>query len=318
MQRAALGGTFAILLISTLHAPFARAQTEAARGLEERRSELYREGMSFARAGRWTDAVERFREVIAIRSTPKARIAVAVAEENLGRLAAAERSYLAALAGARVVGASDDESTALVALRVLSPRVPRVTLALPSGVDAIRVSVDGQPAAYDGREIAVDPGRHTLIVEAQGRRRYETAVDLEERDRKRLVVLLPTTEDRQTPSRGVSASFVGAAVVTAAGLAGAGVGIALWAAGKGREADLDADCPAKQCPDTRREELAPTIDSAHDMIVAGNVLFAIGLGTAALGGAWLAMAASSGGPAGRRSSTTVRLGLGSVQARTSF
>jgi hypothetical protein len=264
-------------------APIAEAE-------EERRAALYKDGVALADQGRWAEAAERFRDAIAIRSAPKALVALAVAEENLGHLVAAERLYGQAVAEARTAGLGEDEATALTALRLLTPRVPRVALALPRDVPVTSLLVDGKPAAAQDGELVLDPGVHEIEIDAAGYEHYRTRVTLKEGSRERLNVRLARTAapapvappaDRRTAS-----PPVGALVLLGLGAAVAGTGMALWAIGKGRENDVSARCPDDRCPEQERAELQPEIDGAHDNIVAGNLLVLGGALAAAAGGTW--------------------------------
>src|SRR5262245_16871793 len=61
--------------------------------IERERTGLYKEGVALAEAGRWGEALERFQHVVAIRSAPRALMALAAAEEHVGRLVSAKRTY---------------------------------------------------------------------------------------------------------------------------------------------------------------------------------------------------------------------------------
>ena len=68
-----------------------RAQPSAAD--EERRTRLFKEGKAAADSSQWVEAVEKFRKVVAIRSAPKALIALVVAEEHMNHHVAAVAAY---------------------------------------------------------------------------------------------------------------------------------------------------------------------------------------------------------------------------------
>src|SRR5450631_3529256 len=109
MSRRALGllttATGAVLMMS---AGLSQAQPSpvspsavASGDPEARRSALYRDGVSFADAGRWEEAVAKFREVVAIRSAPPALFTLGQAEEHVGRYVSAKRAYAKAQSDAQ-------------------------------------------------------------------------------------------------------------------------------------------------------------------------------------------------------------------------
>ena len=79
---------FAILLAAALPAA---AQPSGAD--EERRTRLFKEGKAAGDAGQWAEAADRFRQVVALRSAPKALIALGVAEEYLGHFVVVHKVY---------------------------------------------------------------------------------------------------------------------------------------------------------------------------------------------------------------------------------
>lgn len=97
--RAAAGvvALLAVLLAKEMPAVAEPSASPAPVGSEERsedwRTELYREGVAAATAGLWTEARDRFRQTLAIRSSPKVLFSLAQAEEQLGQVASAQADY---------------------------------------------------------------------------------------------------------------------------------------------------------------------------------------------------------------------------------
>lgn len=145
---------------------------------EAERTALYNEGMTLANAGRWDEAVVRFRQVVAIRSAPPALFTLAQAEEHVGRLATAQRAYESALRDARASGNTTVAEAAATALTAIEPRVPRIVvrLAAPpaSGASA---TIDGANVALD-EPTWIDPGEHVVAVRAPDRRPFESRVSV--------------------------------------------------------------------------------------------------------------------------------------------
>src|SRR3954470_13906557 len=97
------------LLALTL-ANHATAQTSvgsSATDREQERTVLYREGVALAEAGRWADALAKFERVVAIRSAPRALMALGTAKEKAGKWIRAKHTYETTLADAKAAAEAD-------------------------------------------------------------------------------------------------------------------------------------------------------------------------------------------------------------------
>jgi hypothetical protein len=131
--------------------------------------------------GRWGEALEKLGRVAQVKLTPGVRYHTALCEEHLGRLVAALNDYKAAAAEARVERAGD--VLRLVDRRVAdsTERVPRITIVLVPSVHDATVRLDGQPIATDEAVLA-DPGTHSIVADAPGRRTSATTITVQEHD----------------------------------------------------------------------------------------------------------------------------------------
>lgn len=149
----------------------------------ERLRTLYREGVEAATAGRWSDARDRFRAVLAIRSSPKVLFSLGQAEEQLGQVASAQADYGSALQGAKAAGEGEVVTAAEQATAAIAPRVPHVRVVVTgasAGVERLAsATLDGQAVAV-GAAVAVDPGSHRLVVSAPGMREAVASVAIVE------------------------------------------------------------------------------------------------------------------------------------------
>jgi hypothetical protein len=176
-RRLAQGAVLAALAAGELTAaaqpPPAPAPDQAA---QDRRTALYGEGVNAATAGRWTEARDKFRAVVAIRSSPKVLFSLAQAEEQLGQVATASADYGRALEGARATpGESEVVAAADQAQRALAPRVPHVRVVVSGSTAPPTATLDDQPIAV-GTVIALDPGAHRVVVSATGMRQATASV----------------------------------------------------------------------------------------------------------------------------------------------
>src|SRR5678815_4359361 len=128
------------LLVAGGRPALAQAPDEA---VEKERTDLYKAGVALAEAGQGGEALDKFQRVVAMRSAPRALLALASAEEHVGRLVSAKRTYVKARDDAR---AEKDEALAGkadAALAALDPRIPRLALLLPAGAEGAEARLEG-------------------------------------------------------------------------------------------------------------------------------------------------------------------------------
>ena len=296
------------ILAAVLCALSAWADSPPSAGDEARRRALYRQGKALVAAARWPEAAAKLRAVIAIRSAPKALIALAVVEEQLGHLREAKRLYRQAQLDAMALGLDRDAAAAAERIQQVDPRLARFTLEVPAGVRAL-VSVDGEPRFPAAGTLELDPGRHEIQVTAKGYRPYRTSRLVEEGDRRQLAVVMTRLEpsepaqgaadDRQEADRAEAPWPIGPMVLGGTGVALAAVAIGLWVDGSSKDQALRDTCSKwtlgaseTVCP----AELRSDAEDAEAEIIAGNVL--MGVGGAALAGAvlwWLLLPSADEG-----------------------
>jgi hypothetical protein len=169
-----------------------------------------------------------------------------------------------------------------------------VEVALPSvvihaadatGTDVLgaRILVDGKSleGASSGRAVPLDPGEHTLRVEA-GERVVEQRVLIRQGEHDRLISLRFPAETKavrgSVPAGAWVLGGVGAAAVT--------TGVVLWIAGRSEHGTLVATCGVTHSCDES------AVDRARTKLVVGDIVFGVGL--AAVGAAvWWGVAGSS-------------------------
>ena len=311
-----------------------------AAGPEAQRTELYRQASEAAAAGRWTEARDKLRAAVAIRSSPKVLFSLAQAEEQLGQVASAQADYGRALEGAKAAGEGEVVAAAGQAVAAIAARVPYVRVVVTGGSPGAGIeqrasaTLDGQPVAV-GTPVVVDPGAHRVVVSAPGMRQVATSVAISERQQLDVPVRLqaaealggapaepaptapapvavplpPAAPAEPAPSAGDGAGpwrTVGL-VLAAAGVVGLGVGAAFGVESMSKHGDAQKACPGATCPDAAGASLW------HDAVTAGNastVAFVVG-GVVLAGGAVLWLAA----PRSQDTGPQVGLGPGSVQLR---
>lgn len=154
-----------------------------------------------------------------------------------------------------------------------------------SGADVLggKLTVDGAPleGALSGRAIALDPGEHALQIEA-GERVVEQRILVRQGEHDRLITLRFPVEAAPT-ARSIP---TGAWVLGSLGGAGLTAGALLWAVGRSERSTLYSTCGVTHACD------AAAIDQARTKLVAGDIVF--GVGIAAVGAAvWWGVTGSS-------------------------
>ena len=179
----------------------AAAQAPAGGGdREAQRTQLYKEAVDLANAGRWADAAEKLQAVLAIRSSPKVRFTFGQAEEHVGKLATAYDAYAQALADAEAAAETDVADTAGRALRALGPRVPVVRVKVTGvGASSATATID-EHAAKLGEPVRVDPGDHVVQVTAPGARAAQSNVTVAEGQRVEVPVELVAEDFNTAPA----------------------------------------------------------------------------------------------------------------------
>lgn len=223
----------------------------------------FQRGIELEQASNWSEAIQLFREVGAVRMTPQVRFHIAYCEEGLGRLVTALGGYELAHGEADQVGADfkNEVETAVTSLRA---RIPKLFIERGPGADAAAVQLDGIDlgASSVGVEVPLDPGPHAVTAVAPGYLPFNVTADLKEREVTRIVLELKpepvaavAADDRrdrgtraaQEPSPDRTIPYVVGGVGIAA-IAGAGV---LFALRQATAAELEKDCPNKNaCPES--------------------------------------------------------------------
>lgn len=192
----------ALTLALVLRAGPALAQSDDALAAAR---QLFTEAVADEGAKRYEAALDKFRQVAAVRETPNVRYRIGTCLEALGRNAEALGSYDATVRqGATDPTASDVVQAARERAAKLDSAVARLAVELPAGApEGVEVRIDG--AEVDAKSLAataipLDPGHHTLSATAPGRAPFETAVVLQAGSHVAIAVTLPEAAPTPPPS----------------------------------------------------------------------------------------------------------------------
>jgi tetratricopeptide (TPR) repeat protein len=286
---------------------------------EQERTALYRQGLALAEEGRWSEALVKFELVVAIRAAPPALVALARAQEEVGRLALAKRTYHRVLEEAHATPTAPalvEKATA--AITSLEARVPRVVVRIPANVVSPQATIDGQSIAVDARGAEVDPGRHQVVVSASGKTPFEATIVVDQRQVKEIVaVLTPAPSSADERPRAISA--VPPANEARASEAASDGGSTRWVLAGGGAAALiaggiiyglarsDYNRAASQCP-TKIDcpaDVGTRGNDARTRMFTGEIVGGVGLFAVVGAAGWWAWQQSARAPAGATSSDAV-------------
>jgi hypothetical protein len=209
MQTRSFRFTNLVLFVSPLafalalaFAPSAHAQVGDAERAGAR--ELFKEGDTLQRAGKFAEALDKFQRAQQVFAAPTNVLRIAECDAALGRLVESAEAYREVLrtplpaSAPPAFQAAVDQAKA--ELSQVEPRVPKLVVQVqPAGVQGPQMQIDGQnvPGALIGEPMLLDAGPHKLVIIAPGFGSTEQQVDLKERETKTINVPL-------TPLSGVT------------------------------------------------------------------------------------------------------------------
>jgi len=280
---------FSVTVLSTMPA-VAQPKHPGGGEQEAERTKLYKKAVEAANAGRWSEAAETLRAVLAIRSSPKVRFTLGQAEEHASQLLAAYDAYTQAVADAEAAGEPDVVATVRGALQALAPRVPSVRVTVTgTGAGAATAAIDAKSAVL-GQPVRVDPGSHLVAVSAPGAKSSTTTISVVEGQQLDVPVALEAEGPASSSANAANAATEGGGGFpwSTAGLIGAGVGVA--GLGVGSYFGLDAisknnasnksGCNGNDCTAAAfatREAARSSATASTALFVAGAVLAAGGV-----------------------------------------
>ncbi len=252
---------------------------------------LVTDGRKAMKDKRWADAVVALKKAERLDPTPALSVELAQAQVAAGKLTEAQRTLLSVAPAAG--GADLVKKAAKKALDDLKARVPTVKV-IVAGPPAAQVSTLVDGIEVDGDEIPLNPGDHTISVEAKGYAPAEKDVHLAEgaRQEVRLQLVARAAVAAEGQGQAPKGSRVPGVIVTSIGAAGVLVGgvfggLAFKATSTAKAQCQGDVCPASAGPDVSRSKTYGNV--ATGMLIAG--------GAVAVTGIVLIIAAPGGGKA---------------------
>jgi hypothetical protein len=176
------------LAVLLLTASVAEAQSSTDTELAQ---SLFERGRALMTAGKYAEACPVLAESQRLDPGGGTLLNLAFCHEKEGKNAKAWSEYNVALGGAVKDGRKDREDLARQRIAALEPTLSHLTVAVPSPVDGLVVSLDGVtlgPAAW-GVATAVDPGSHRVMATVSGLTTFDRSIDVHENGDSQVVTI---------------------------------------------------------------------------------------------------------------------------------
>jgi len=239
--------------------------------------------------GDFASACEKFAESHRLDPAPGTLLNLALCHEKTGRIASAWEGFR------QVADMLHDERVDFARTRSssLESRLPWLTLHLPNeATDGVRVFRDGIElgSASLGIPLPVDPGTHTLVVEAPGRLRSTRTISMREAQRQDVTLDLgpdqpvstpapprrPKPASESPPSNDHTWTWVAGGI----GVAGVATSLATGALAVSSKRTLEAHCVDRRCDDQGLDAANAGRTYATISTVSGAVgVLGLGVGT---------------------------------------
>jgi len=267
--------------------------------------EEFRRGLSLEAAGKYEEALEVYKAVALVKSTPQVRYHIAFCQETIGDWVDAVGSYRLALADANDAKVKDVAKESEAAIAKLEPKIPTLTITRGDGAEAAKVVLDGTelgPASI-GTAIQMNRGSHTVEASAPGHEPSRQEVKLDEGSKESVSLTLKVIPDAPVQAggspiqggdepvkKGPSALIPIGATAVALGVASLAVSGAFFGLRQSAINKLNAACgPDKQqCP----ADLQATATHGKLYASVSTATFAAGAAAVGLGGVLLIVEAS--------------------------
>lgn len=244
-----------------------------------------REGQRLVKQKKFEEARDAYQKSLEINDSPDTRIRLALAEAELGHLLEA-RDHLKTVLEAKKLSFMS-RTKAKAQLSKLEKRIPTLTLELPKGFSG-SVWIDDEEVSSGSlaAPIEVNPGSHKVRAEATGYQEFSETVELEEKDKKNLTVLLteapatdvaPPPEQKPKEKKSSGGGNALAWVSIGIGVVGVGVGTYMGLQARSTRQDLDHNCDNDVCSESDRE-LYDKGKSQANVATVGFIVGAVGIG----------------------------------------
>jgi hypothetical protein len=305
-------------VVAFAQAPPADAPVAAPKEVQ-RSMELFEEGRRLVQGGNCDAAIPKFLESVRFYESIGARLSAAECYATKTPLAAWQQYKQAQLFAAR----REDERAKFASdgAAALEPRLALFRVAMPSALQLVEIRVDGktlEPFYLQGGPFAVEPGKHTIEVVANDKRRWSGSIDVKTGS---ISTVTPDFDKPSAPSQSGTPPIPTTAegdgstqrtlglVIGGVGIVGLGLGAVFGIVASGKLDDAKAACGGyPTCDPQNRTEIDAANDSAKSAALVSTIGFVAG-GVALAGGIVLYVTAPKG--SGARASIGPMIGQAS-------
>jgi hypothetical protein len=284
-----------VILALALSPTVAHAETN-----QEKATALYEQAKTLVADGNWEAACPKLLESKKLVPDMKTVYRLAECYEHVGKLASAWRNYQEAAIAAAKAGETAKGRAALDRAAAIEPNLGRLRFSSKAPANAV-LKVDGDvvPAPWADTSFTVDPGEHTIDVEAPGKKPFHATVKTAEGTTPFAIPALEAAEGSapptstepapiappppETPNEPASTPMsmrtkIGWALL-GTGVVATGIGGWVALSAKSKYHDADSHCPQSGCDDIG---FAQTNDARSQANVA-TIVMGAGLAIGAAG-----------------------------------
>jgi hypothetical protein len=256
---------------------------------EQERSALYHEGVEMAEQGRWSEALQKFQSVVALRSAPAALIALGTAQEKLALVASARRTYARAHDDALAIHDQALAEKAALKFAALQARVPHLTIRMADKDAVPSVTIDSERVEVPAEGIEIDPGDHRVVVTVAGQQPYEQRARIAEGEKKELWV-----DFGRATKAGSKGPPTGPIILGSAGLVATVAGAVVYFNARSTYNDAQWNLTTGCAGDLHcQEEAVRRGNDARTPALLGSIVALTGVASIAGAGLWWALSASA-------------------------
>jgi hypothetical protein len=265
---------------------------------------LFDEARKLLAAGRVEEACPKFAESQRLGPAPGTMLNLAVCYEREGKLATAWEEFLQTQAQARNDHRKDREKIASDHLSALEPRLPKLTVTVPTAslTNGLEVVVDTVPLGSASWDVAapINPGEHIVTASAPGKKGFSLSFHIGEAERREIAVPVllddavlpaasasssaatrPVSEVPPAPENSSNSLRTAGFALGGLGIVGLGVGIAFGLRARSQWNDSQASCPNAACDADGSQLSHDAAKSARFANVGfGLGILGLGVGTA--------------------------------------
>jgi hypothetical protein len=264
------------------------AAAQAVPAASEAAERAFTEGLSLMDAGRYVEACAKLETSEALAPASGTLLNLADCYEHLGRIGSAWQLFERAAERALASGKTERERVARARAALLAPRLSRISLYSSGHVPAgLTVELSGRelPASQWGKPLVVDPGTHSLLLRAPGRKTLSTTLGpIAEGGTAAFALpalqLAEPAPDAREP--GLDAQQVGAVLGAAASVVFVATGTAFGLQSLAKHEESDRYCSGNACTEPRGPAAMDEARVAGNRATASFVVAGVALSTAAV------------------------------------